>query len=105
MVGEGGASPDLGNMLSRKSGVAGAKLIYGRSPCKVLGLRRTVSRSFVETARVRLMFCCTSKAGLIMLGDFPDETDATSNGGRGAGSEVVDMKSCCCTVVYVGSSE
>ena len=60
--------------------------------------------SLVETALVRA-FCWTSSVGLVMLGDFPDETEATSNGGRGAGSEVVEIRSCCCAVVYVGSSE
>ena len=105
MVGEGGGCMPW-NALPRSSSVAGPNVMSGMAACKVLGRSRTLSMSFVETARARLpMLCWMSMLGLVMVGEASELMEAISNAGLEEGSAEVDMQSCCCAVVYVGSSE
>lgn len=86
MVGDGGASSiPLGSL-----GVADMKVMSGTPcPCSVLGCRRTLSMSFVETARARLpRLCWMSRFGRITCSDALDAVGFTSNGGRSAGPAV-----------------
>ena len=94
----GGGSPFCIRLLV--SDVAGPSVMYGTALGRVPDSRRALPMSFVETARCRLpVFCWISMPGLTTWGEASEPMDAMSNGGRPAGSDMVEMYLCCCAVV------